>query len=60
MRKFTIIFVLLLLSTPFIAKYFQISLTDAVMAVAGIPLIAIMAYNIWRIADIIDRLSDSK
>ena len=55
--KFTILTALLLLSTPLIAKYFHVSLADAVMAVIGIPLIAIMAYHIWRIADAIDRLS---
>jgi len=55
--KFTILTALLLLSTPLIAKYFHVSLIDAVMAVAGIPLIAIMAYNIWRLADIVDRWS---
>ena len=56
--KFTILTAILLLTTPFIAKYFHVSLADAVMAVAGIPLIAIMAYSIWKLADAIDRLSD--
>jgi len=56
--KFTVFAALLFLSTPFISRYFHVSLTDAVMAVAGIPLIAIMAYSIWKLADAIDRLSD--
>ena len=56
--RFTILTALLLLSTPLIAKYFHVSLADAVMAVVGLPLIAIMAYSIWKLADAIDRLSD--
>lgn len=58
--KFTLLTTILLLTTPFIAKYFHVSLVDAIMAVVGIPLIAIMAYNIWKMADVIDRWSDNK
>lgn len=58
--RFTIFTALLLLSTPFISKYFHVSLIDAVMAVVGIPLIIFMVCSIWRIADAIDRLSDNR
>ena len=56
--KFTVFTALLLLASPFISIYCHISLTDAIIATLGMPLIIIMSYNIWRIADAIDRLSD--
>ena len=55
-----ILAVFCLAGVPVIANYYEVSILDSVMALLGLPLILFMSINIWRLADVIDRLSENK